>query len=228
MLSVIILAAGKGTRMGGDVPKVLRKVGDLTMLEHVVKTAKKISEKVIIVVSKENKEDINKLDLDVDYSTQEHLNGTASAVISAKEKYLNSDILVLLGDVPLLKSETLQNIVTENKNCILGFQHTDNNNKFGRIVLKSNYVDRIVEYSEATEDERNIKIVNSGILFLKKEYTYLLDVIDNKNSKGEYYLTDIVKICNLNNIQMNYYEADIKECLGANTPEDLAIINSLI
>lgn len=229
MLSVVILAAGKGTRMGGDIPKVLRKVGGLTMLEHVVKTAKKISQNVIVVVSEENREEIQKLSLGVEYCVQKKLDGTASAVISAKEKYLGNDILVLLGDVPLLKSETLEKIVESKNSCtILGFKHEDNNNKFGRVILDNNNVERIVEYSEATEAERDIKTVNSGILFLSREYLHLLEKIENKNSKFEYYLTDIVKICVSENIQVSFVEADAISCLGANTPEDLAVLEDII
>jgi bifunctional UDP-N-acetylglucosamine pyrophosphorylase/glucosamine-1-phosphate N-acetyltransferase len=229
MLSIIILAAGKGTRMGGDIPKVLRKVGGLTMLEHVVKTAKKLTENVIVVVSKENHDEIQKLKLGVEYSMQSKLDGTASAVLSAEEKYLGGDILVLLGDVPLLKSETLEKIVRRESKCaVLGFQNGDENNKFGRVILNGNVVEKIVEYSEATAAERQIKTVNSGILFLGKEYLHLLERIENKNSKSEYYLTDIVKICVSENVQVDYFEADALSCLGANTPEDLAVLEDII
>ena len=229
MLSVVVLAAGKGTRMGGDIPKVLRKVGGLTMLEHVVKTAKKLTENVIVVVSKENHDEIQKLELGVEYSVQSKLDGTASAVLSAEEKYLGSDILVLLGDVPLLKSETLEKIVRRGSRCaVLGFQHQDVTNKFGRVILNDNVVEKIVEYNEATEEERKIKTVNSGILFLEREHLHLLKKIENKNSKSEYYLTDIVKICVFENVQVDYFEADAISCLGANTPEDLAVLEDII
>lgn len=229
MVCTIVLAAGKGTRMGGNVPKVLRKVKCKTMLEHIVYTAKGLSDKVVVVISEDNKSDIEKLQLNVEYATQKVLNGTASAVLTAlTNMHQRDDILVLLGDVPFLKLNTLKKIVEKNNACvILGFVNEDMQNKFGRIKIENDTVKSIIEYSEATIQEKKIQIVNSGILFLKAEYLKYLYEIDNNNSKSEYYLTDIVKILNSHNISVSYEEAPIQECLGANTPEDLALLESL-
>lgn len=187
MVTVIILAAGKGTRMNDmNIPKVCRKVGDLTMIEHVVKTSQSlIPKEIIVVVSDENKEIIKEILGDkVTYKIQKELNGTASAVLAAEVK--NDDILVLLGDVPLLKSRTLQNIVDMKQNCvILGFRDYNTENKFGRIIKEEK---KIVEYNEATEEEKKVTFVNSGILYLSKKYLPLLKEIKNENSKKEYYL----------------------------------------
>jgi len=282
-LKIIILAAGKGSRMKDinsdsnsnikNLPKVLRQVGNKTMLEHVVSKALLLNpEQIIIVVSEENKDIIqtslqniqNIQDFEkLKYVVQKEINGTASAVLSAKEEYAGSDILVLLGDVPLIKLETLQKIISKN-NCILGFRDTDPTNRYGRILLNftskidfpeeqenfnfqpkteidflteqensnNNQVIKIIEYAECNDEERKIETVNSGILFLKAEYTSLLEKIENNNSKGEYYLTDIVKILNLtigsdhqilngNHISINYLEASKEECMGANTITEL-------
>ena len=234
-ICAIILAAGKGSRMNDmNVPKVLRQVGGKSMLERVVMTAKQLTDDVIVVVSEENEKDIQNLNLDVKYCIQKNLDGTASAVLAAENEYIDKDILVLLGDVPLLKAETLSQIVTSGKDCvILGFRMQEEN-KFGRLVLVENkenkedkIVERIVEYNEANEEERKIETVNSGILFLKSNHTSKLREIKNENSKKEYYLTDIVEIINRESV-VSYIEADKKECMGANSPADLKILESLL
>ncbi len=224
MVSIVILAAGKGTRMNDmNIPKVCRKVGNIPMISHVIRNCKPLSPKqIIVVVSLENekiiKETIN--DKNIKYVIQKDLTGTASAVLAAKDCYKNDDILVLLGDVPLIQTETLNKIVSLNSGCvIMGFEEIEDN-KFGRIVLKNNKVNKIVEYNEATEEEKKISLVNSGILYLKN--TKLLEQIDNNNSKKEYYLTDIVKF-----IKPDFVKASREECLGANTPEDLKKLNNL-
>lgn len=233
MLSIIILAAGKGTRMNdSNLPKVCRKVGDLTMIEHVRNTSKLLHPfKTIVVVSKENQQIIKETlnDESISYVVQKELNGTASAVLSAESYYLNNDILVLLGDVPLLKYDTLKEIINSENCCILAFQDENIDNKFGRIILNKNgKIIKIVEYNDATEEEKKIVKVNSGILFLENKYTYLLNKIDNNNSKSEYYLTDIVKLLTENNIEIGYTEASKNECMGVNNPTDLKEINKII
>jgi bifunctional UDP-N-acetylglucosamine pyrophosphorylase / glucosamine-1-phosphate N-acetyltransferase len=224
-LSVIILCAGKGTRMkDSKIPKVCKKVGDLPMISHIFNTVKLLNpEQIIIVVSNENKDIISKtINSDrVEYVIQKELPGTAGAVLAAKSLYKNKNILVLLGDVPLIKINTLQNIVSSKANgLILGFLETEDN-KFGRIILNGNKVEKIVEYSEASEEEKKISQVNSGILYLDNKYTKLLNNIENKNSKKEYYLTDIVGIIRKIGIEISYLEASKEECMGANTPSDL-------
>jgi bifunctional UDP-N-acetylglucosamine pyrophosphorylase/glucosamine-1-phosphate N-acetyltransferase len=260
MISIVVLAAGKGTRMNdSNLPKVCRKVGNLTMIEHVVNTSKKLNGKIIVVVSNENIDIIKNTlnDTNIKYTIQKELNGTASAVLSAQAHYENTDILVLLGDVPLLKYETLKEIISSKICCILGFEDEDINNRFGRIVLQDEFqydelqdndqlnelqdlknelnegtknrkVIKIVEYNDTTEEERKIKIVNSGILFLKKEHTNLLNLITNDNVKKEYYLTDIVKILSNNNIPICMIKASKQECMGVNNPNDLETIHTFI
>ncbi|GAG91918.1 unnamed protein product [marine sediment metagenome] len=226
-LIVVILAAGKGTRMKSNKPKVFHKINNKTMLEMVVNTSLSLHpSKVIIVVSNENKEQIKNLIGDkATYCVQTNINGTASAVLAAEKEYKNNNILVLLGDVPLITCKTLSNVVDSKMNgVIVGFNDDNKDNRFGRLILNDNKVEKIVEYNEASEEERNISTVNSGMLYLKHKYTHLLHLIDNNNSKKEYYLTDIVKIMNDNHCDIEYIEGTKKECMGINTPEDLEYV----
>lgn len=230
-LTIIILSAGKGTRMNDStIPKVCRKVGDLPMISHIFNTAKMLKpNKIVIVVSKENKEIVSQTinSDEVEYVIQEDFPGTAGAVLSAEQYYKNSNILVLLGDVPLIRFRTLEKIISSDaKALILGFIETEDN-KFGRIILNNNKVEKIVEFSEASEEEKKIQDVNSGILYLDNKYTYLLNNIDNNNSKKEYYLTDIVDIMKKLNIEISYLQASKEECMGANTPLDLLKLNKI-
>lgn len=231
-LSVIILAAGKGTRMKSPIPKTLHKVGDKTMIEHVVHTASKLNpNNIIVVVSDDNIEEISNVinNEKIKYIIQKELTGTASAVLAAEKEYGDDHILVLLGDVPLISITSLEKIIkSKSDGVILGYMEDNNINKFGRLFLEDHKVTKIIEYNEATEDERNIRTVNSGMLFLKGEYTNLLKEIDDDNSKNEYYLTDIVGIMNEKGYEMEYIEASKTECIGVNTPEDLKIVNRYI
>ena len=246
MLTVVVLAAGKGTRMNdSDVPKVCRTVGGKPMLQRVIETAQQLCpDQICVVVSSDNHTEIDKITSKMQSKTsskalsktgsqtitlvrQQIVNGTASAVLSAEPVYQETDILVLLGDVPLIKPETLQKCLTTEA-CILGFLDDNHENKFGRIVLDDQNVERIVEYNEATSQEREITTVNSGMLFLKHPHTQLLKLIDNNNSKQEYYLTDIVKILRSYEIRVDYVEASKKECLGANTPAELETLEKYL
>ena len=185
-LVVVILAAGKGTRMKSDITKVCHKVGGKTMIEHVVSTSSKLTpENVIIVVSKENIEDIRKTldtnNTNIRFKIQYEQLGTGHAVLSAvpccNDK---SDLLVLLGDVPLISYQTLNKIVnTSHDAVIIGFKDYNKTNKFGRIIIKGNRVNKIVEYLDATDEERDVPLCNSGMLWVKAEYVPLLHNIDN-------------------------------------------------
>lgn len=228
MTTVVILAAGKGTRMNDSViPKTCRKVQGKPMIQRVVETSESLQPSCIcVVVSKDNIEIIRKiLPKHINLVEQKEINGTASAVLAAEQFYQQKNLLVLLGDVPLIKSETLSKC-TKSQACILGFCDDNPDNKFGRIVLNGSQVEKIVEYNEASSTERQIRQVNSGMLYLDKSLTYLLKQINNNNSKKEYYLTDIVEILRKENVKVDYVEADKKECLGANTPDELKLLNN--
>ena len=231
-LAVVILAAGKGTRMKSDLPKVCHKVGDKTMIEHVVSAVTGLNtEDIYVVVSKENIEDIRNVlkNTKVRFKIQYEQLGTAHAVTSAMPCCDDTkDMLVLLGDVPLIKTKTLNKIA--NTNCdavIVGFKDNNIENKFGRIVIKNNRVSRIVEYNDATDDERKIQLCNSGMLWLKSSHVPLLKLIDNKNTKGEYYLTDIIGIMVEKGLEIGFLEISYDECIGVNTVDDLATANEI-
>lgn len=230
-LTVVILAAGKGTRMNSNLTKVCHKVGNKTMIEHIVSTSSKLTGNIVIVVSKENIEDIRKVleDTKVRLKIQYEQLGTGHAVISAMpccDKTEN--MLVLLGDVPLISYKTLGKAVGTNFDAvIIGFRNYDTANKFGRIITKNGRISRIVEYLDATEEERKITLCNSGMLFIKSSYISLLYEIKNNNSKNEYYLTDLIGIMAEKDLKIGFLEASVTECMGVNSPEELKQVNEI-
>ncbi len=236
-LSIITLAAGKGTRMRAgnvemniryDLPKVCQLVNNKPMIEMVIETAYKLNpDQVVVVVSANNKLEISNhlKNYDVIYCTQNNISGTASAVLSSEHIYKNNNILVLLGDVPFIKTSTLSNVMNNDFDCVIvGFTEYNNNNMFGRILLNNNNkIIKIIEYNEASENEKQITEVNSGMLYLRSHCLNYLHKINNNNSKNEYYLTDIVEILNKNNFNVGYLRASKRECFGINNHRDLTV-----
>jgi len=230
-LVVVILAAGKGTRMKSNLTKVCHKVSDKTMIEHVTETGFKLSKDIVIVVSKENITEIRKVleDTKVRLKIQYEQLGTGHAVLSAMPCCDQThNILILLGDVPLITHKTLNKVIgTPFDAVIIGFRNYDNTNRFGRIVTKNGRVRKIVEYLDASEEERKISLCNSGMLWLKSTSVPLLYEIKNNNSKSEYYLTDIVEIMANKGMDIGFLEAGTDECMGVNSPEDLKRVNEI-
>ena len=226
----IILAAGKGTRMGSDLPKVLNLLGGKPLVQHLLDTVSDIKgSKVQLVVG--HKPDLVKNSLAVnnktDFVLQKKQLGTAHAVKQTlKNLRSNSIALVLYGDGPLVKKQTLTKLIAsaEKDNLsILTYKPTDPHG-YGRIVRgKKGLVEKIVEQKDASPDERKITEVNSGILAIKtKHLKDLIKKISNKNAAKEYYLPDIVELANQAGIPVKAtIVTDHKQVLGVNNPQEL-------
>jgi len=233
-LSVIILGAGKGTRMKSTLSKVLHKVVGIPMIKHVVNTAKTLKAKEIIaVVSEENKKQIQEAleDDKVKLAVQKDQNGTGGAVkVGLKYSELKEgNTLVMYGDVPLITPETYSKMAEEINNgnnsiVVLGFNTANIENKYGRLIAgKNGELKEIVEYKDATEDERNITLCNSGVVIVKtKVLPELLKEVKNENASKEYYLTDIVGIARKKDLNCKYIVATENEVMGVNSKIHLA------
>ena len=226
----IILAAGKGARMGSDLPKVLNLLGGKPLVQHLLDTVSDIKgSKVQLVVG--HKPDLVKNSLAVnnktDFVLQKKQLGTAHAVKQTlKNLRSNSIALVLYGDGPLVKKQTLTKLIAsaEKDNLsILTYKPTDPHG-YGRIIRgKKGLVEKIVEQKDASPDERKITEVNSGILAIKtKHLKDLIKKISNKNAAKEYYLPDIVELANRAGIPVKAtIVTDHKQVLGVNNPQEL-------
>ncbi|MDH5389274.1 MAG: bifunctional UDP-N-acetylglucosamine diphosphorylase/glucosamine-1-phosphate N-acetyltransferase GlmU [Gammaproteobacteria bacterium] len=199
-LSVIILAAGQGTRMKSSLPKVMHRIAGTPMLEHVYQRSLELGADDIHVVYGHGGEHLRETcsDFKVDWVLQKAQLGTAHAVQQASPKIdADSVALVLYGDVPLIKTETLKTLVKKvsDNNIALLTVDLDDPTGYGRIVRDGDKVTSIVEHKDASENQRYITEVNTGILALRAGYlNECLSKIDNNNSQGEYYLTDIIAL----------------------------------
>ncbi len=199
-LSVIILAAGAGTRMRSSKPKVLHRLAGIPMVEHVYNTSKKIGAKQVQVVYGHGGDLLKQQcqHFEVEWALQAEQLGTAHAVQQASPNISGDDVaLILYGDVPLIKAETLEVLVknVSANNVSLLTVELDDPTGYGRIVRRDGKVTSIVEHKDATEDIKAIKEVNTGILAVNAAYLNdCLNKIDNNNVQGEYYLTDIIAL----------------------------------
>ena len=200
-LAAVILAAGQGTRMKSDLPKVLHGVAGKPMLSHVAQTARTIDAAPIVAVIGHGADRV-RAELANDNLTfvlQAEQLGTGHALQCAEAslKDFAGDLLLLCGDVPLLRSDTLQELLAHHRQSsacisILTAQMSDPTG-YGRIIRGPDGVERIIEEKDASATERQVKEINTGIyIFRSPEVFGLLRQLDNSNAQGEYYLTDVV------------------------------------
>jgi bifunctional UDP-N-acetylglucosamine pyrophosphorylase/glucosamine-1-phosphate N-acetyltransferase len=199
-LSVIILAAGAGTRMRSLKPKVLHELAGLPMVEHVFNTSKTLGAKQVQVVYGYGGDLLKERcqHFGVEWTMQDKQLGTAHAVQQASPNIDDDDTaLILYGDVPLIKAETLEALVKNisGNNISLLTVNLDDPTGYGRIVREDNKVVAIVEHKDASDEVKTINEVNTGILAVRAGYlNECLSKVDNDNAQGEYYLTDIIAL----------------------------------
>jgi bifunctional UDP-N-acetylglucosamine pyrophosphorylase/glucosamine-1-phosphate N-acetyltransferase/UDP-N-acetylglucosamine pyrophosphorylase len=237
-IAVIILAAGKGSRMKSDLAKVLHKVADESMVNHVIEAALDVSSGHIHVVvghqaEKVQKEVQNKYN--VQFAFQKALMGTGDAVKVALPGIdpCIQHILVLCGDVPLIKSQTLLDLVSAHRNLMADLTvlaaKIKNPTGYGRIIQDDDgQLLAIREEADATDLEKQINIINSGIFCFEKRFLEsAIRRIKNNNSQGEYYLTDLVEVAVQDRVRTFVRIIDdAEQVIGVNTIEQLNRINN--
>lgn len=238
-ISIIILAAGKGTRMKSDLPKVMHKVAGREMLNMVIDTAKKSHPKnIAIVISEEMEQFKEKIikehsDIKISFSLQKERKGTAHAVqagIKSLEK-IGKKVVILYGDTPLISHQTIEKIIEKidkTSLCILGF-HCFEENGYGRLIVDSKgHLEKIIETKDASAKERKITLCNSGVVAVDgKIIEKLLAKVKNENAAKEFYLTDIVGIAGKMDLKCAFIETNEEEVLGVNSRFELAKIENI-
>jgi len=235
-IDIVILAAGKGTRMNSDRPKVLHELAGKSLLQHALNTAKRLDPAKICVIHGHGGDAVPRAvaasQQDVQMVLQEPQLGTGHAVQQATP-YLDADhvTLVLYGDVPLIRAETLLPLLQmalPGKVALLTMV-MDEPRGYGRIVRKNGKVVSIVEEKDATPDERSIHEVNTGIMAVpNRHFSAWLAALKSDNSQGEYYLTDIIALAVQQGVEIATAQpAHHWEVLGVNSKSQLAHLERL-
>lgn len=232
-LNAVILAAGKGTRMNSELPKVVHKCLDQPMVHYVIKAAKDAGAyDVCVIVGYKANEVKNAIYDVVDFAEQKEQLGTGHAVKCAKDFIgTEGDTIVLCGDTPLITGDTLTRLVELHRKQANGVTVLsailDDATGYGRIIRdEAGEFVKIVEHKDATEEERQVKEINSGMyIFNSEALSASLELLSNDNAAGEYYLTDtiaLIKKIGLKVSAMPLSGDEVDEIRGVNTPEQLA------
>ena len=229
--TLIILAAGAGTRMASDRPKVLHEVAGAPLLAHALMSGAALNPDHVVVVTGHGGQAVAELATrwrpDVITVEQSERLGTGHAVLQARDALSEAtgDVVVLYGDTPFISGSTLTAMRKSRKThdvVVLGFEARDPA-RYGRLVTKGDSLERIVEWKDATPEERSIKLCNSGIIMADCNQIFdLLDAVGNDNAAGEYYLTDVPAIARDRGLSAGFVTCDEAETLGINSRADLA------
>lgn len=227
-IAAIILGAGKGTRMKSDLPKVMMPVCGKPMIKHIIDTLEKMGTKEIVTVISPDGEMVKNETAPYKTAIQKEQLGTGHAVLCAKEALKGFDgvVLVIFGDTPLITEKTFLKAAAKIREgyavAVLGFRPKDAA-RYGRLKMNGTELTGIVEYKDASEEERQIGFCNSGCMGFSGKYLFeILERIGNENAAGEYYLTDAVKIAREMGLKCTAIEGNPKEVASANTREELA------
>ena len=239
-IAAIILAAGKGTRMKSDLVKVMHPLGERPMICWPVQAAKDAGATRIAVVighQAERVRDFFAADGSIAFAVQKEQLGTGHAVAAAREALegFNGTVLILCGDVPLLRTETLSSMLAAHhrKGAAMTVltTHMENPFGYGRIIKREGgRISRIVEEKDATPEEKELSEVNSGIYCVSSEFLFdAVSELKNDNAQGEYYLTDIIGTAAEKNLLcLAYPTNDPEEVMGVNDRVQLSVAASVL
>ncbi len=230
--ALIVLAAGQGTRMNSDLPKVLHPLGSAPLFAHALASGAALNPDRTVLVTGVGGDAVAKaahaIDPGIILVDQSEQLGTAHAVAQAEPalKGFNGDAVVLYGDTPFIRPETLTAMAEARAAghdvVVLGFEAADPG-RYGRLVTQGKRLDKIVEFKDASPEERAITLCNSGVICADAQTMFdLIKSVDNSNASGEYYLTDIVEIARARGLSATAVTCDEAETLGINTRAELA------
>jgi len=235
-IALVILAAGKGTRMNSDLPKVLHPIAQAPMLAHAMQAGAVLSPERTVIIAGHGADAVSAAAQDIDEMAEVVLQteqlGTAHAVDQARDalRGFEGDVVVLYGDTPFVQPATLERMIAargQHDVVVLGFEAADPG-RYGRLVMQGDSLERIVEYKDASEDERAIQLCNSGLLACSASTLFdLIAQVGNDNASGEYYLTDIVAIARAKGLAVTAIACDEAETLGVNSRADLATADAV-
>jgi bifunctional UDP-N-acetylglucosamine pyrophosphorylase/glucosamine-1-phosphate N-acetyltransferase len=225
-LSIIILAAGKGTRMKSTLPKVLHKISGKEMLFYSINEAKKLSDDITVVLSHQAdlvQSEMEKYFEGINFHTQdmENFPGTGGAVMGITPKHEKT--LVLNGDMPLIQAIELEKLLDDDSQLTMSILDLDSADGYGRVIIDNNQVVKIVEQKDCNKDELKVNTANAGIYCFDSKF--LLDSLpklSNDNAQEEYYITDLVEMAIEQNLNVKPIVVSEENFKGVNSKFDLA------
>jgi len=236
-LACVILAAGKGTRMKSDMPKVLHRVAGRPMVGHVLAAVKALDPDHVVVVVGPGMDSVAAAVAPYPTAVQQEQRGTADAVRAAFGllEGFTGDVVVLYGDTPLVTPDTLRAMVTARRQAndpavvVLGMRPEDPG-AYGRLILNARGgLEKIVEYLDASADERAVTLCNAGLMAFDGARMFdLIGRVGNQNAKSEFYLTDVVQIARVSGMACAVVEAAPAEVVGVNSRAELAEVERLM
>ena len=229
-IAAIILGAGKGTRMKSDLPKVMMPVAGKPMIKHIIDTLEEMKVAKIVTIIAADGDLVKQTVQPYPVAVQREQLGTGHAVKCAREAMGDFDgtVLVIFGDTPLITTKTFLKAAEKVEEgyavVVLGFT-PDDAGWYGRLKMNGSELVEIVEYKDATDEEKAIRFCNSGCMSFDARYLFdILDRIGNENAAHEYYLTDAVAIARRMGLKCTAIEGNPKEVASANTREELEVL----
>ena len=230
-IALVILAAGKGTRMQSDLPKVLHKIASAPMLVHAMMAGDSLDPERCIIIAGHGADAVAAVaqnhNSDTEIIIQSEQLGTGHAVKQARTALagFTGNVIVLYGDTPLIQAKTLVTLsesISDSAICVLGFEARDPG-RYGRLITDDDNLKRIVEFKDASDAEKLVTLCNSGVMAVQAPLLFeLLSEIDNKNTTNEYYLTDIVAKAVARGEICKVVRCTETETLGVNSRVELA------
>ncbi len=232
-VALIVLAAGQGTRMNSDLPKVLHRLGAAPLLAHALAAGRALDPARVIVVAGHEADLVRKAVARIDSTAEVVLQaeqlGTGHAVAQAIPALAGFEgrVLVLYGDTPFICAETLEALLASPADVtVLGFEAREPG-RYGRLIADGATLDRIVEFKDATDEELAITLCNSGVMCVESGLlSRLVATLPNDNAAGEYYLTDVVGAARAEGLTAAVVTCPESETLGINTRAELAAAES--
>jgi len=224
--SIIILAAGQGTRMKSTTPKVMHAIAGKPMLFHAIDAAKSISDDITVVLY--HQADLIQQSIQDNYDNilfhrQDVVNfpGTGGALRGIEVKHKNA--IILNGDMPLVTKQSLEKLADNCSDISMSIIHLNNPSGYGRVVIKNGKVQKIVEQKDCNEEELQIKDVNAGVYSVSKcALEKYIPLLSNNNAQNEYYLTDIIQMAKDDNLSISPISVPEEEFKGVNSKLDLS------
>ena len=225
-ISIVILAAGFGTRMKSKIPKVLHNISGFPMIYHSIKEAKKISDDIKVVLYHKNeivKKEIERYFDDIEFIIQDVKNypGTGGALRGLT--YKHDKVMILNGDMPLVQNDELQKFMQIEADIVMSVIELKNPTGYGRVVIQNGKIQKIVEQKDASKEELDIKAVNAGVYLVKKDILEnYIPKLSNQNLSKEYYLTDIIEMAKKDSKTLKPIFVKEEDFKGVNSRKDLA------